>query len=203
MGTTTQIFIDSLYILALLNPVSKISVLSTVSLSEETEELRSICVKSTVIAAVILVLTMTFGDFILRRVFHVELHSLQIAGGFVLLWVGFKALQRGIFFERDVPSRFADIAIVPLACPMIAGPASITASLALGAHRGLLSAMCSVLIALSINLAVMNLSKAIAAMLARFNVLGALIRITGLIVMTMGVQMTLDGVTQWVKEYFG
>jgi multiple antibiotic resistance protein len=202
MGTTAQIFIDSLYILALLNPVSKISVLSTVSLAEETEELRSICVKSTVIAAVILVLAMTFGDFILRRVFHIELHSLQIAGGFVLLWVGFKALQRGVFFERDVPSRFADIAIVPLACPMIAGPATITASLALGAHRGLLSAICSVLIALSVNLAVMSLSKAIAAVLARFNVLGALIRITGLIVMTMGVQMSLDGFTHWIEEYF-
>lgn len=202
MGTTTQIFIDSLYILALLNPVSKISVLSTVSLAEETEELRSICVKSTVIAAVILVLTMTFGDFILRRVFHIELHSLQIAGGFVLLWVGFKALQRGVFFERDVPSRFADIAIVPLACPMIAGPATITASLALGAHKGLLPAICSALIALSINLVVMSLSKAIAAMLARFNVLGALIRITGLIVMTMGVQMSLDGFTHWIEEYF-
>jgi multiple antibiotic resistance protein len=203
MGTTVQIFVDSLYILALLNPVSKISVLSTVSLAEGTEELRPICVKSSVIAAIILILTMIFGDFILRRVFHIELHSLQIAGGFVLLWVGFKALQRGVFFERDVPSRFADIAIVPLACPMIAGPAAITASLALGAHRGLFLAVSSVLIALLINLAVMLLAKAIAAMLARFNFLGALIRITGLIVMTMGVQMSLDGVTHWIKEYFG
>ena len=199
MSAMAQIFIDSLYILALLNPVSKISVLSTVSMVEGTEELKPICVKSTAIAAVILVLTMAFGDFILHRVFHTEIHSLQIAGGFVLFWVGFNALQRGVFFERDVPSRFADIAIVPLACPMIAGPATITASLALGTHRGLFHAMSSVLIALIINLIVMILAKAISAMLTRFNVLGALIRITGLIVMTMGVQMTLDGVTQWIR----
>ena len=59
------------------------------------------------------------------------------------------------------------------------------------------------LIALFINLAVMLLAKTIAAMLARFNVLGALIRITGLIVMTMGVQMTLDGAAHWIREILG
>jgi multiple antibiotic resistance protein len=146
---------------------------------------------------------MVFGDFILRRLFHLQLHSLQIAGGMVLLWVGFNALRRGVFFERDVPSRFADVAVVPLACPMIAGPASITASLALAAERGLVPATCSVLIALLVNLVVMILARTIASMLTRFNVMGALIRITGLIVMTMGVQMTLNGVSQWLRLSFG
>jgi multiple antibiotic resistance protein len=203
MVTATEILVDSLYMLALLNPVSKISVLSAVSSEEAEDELKPTAAKSTAIAAAILVITMVFGDFILRRVFHLQLHSLQIAGGVVLFWVGFNALRRGVFFERDVPSRFADVAIVPLACPMIAGPAAITASLALGADRGLPPAICSVLIALFINMIVMILAKTIAAILTRFNVMGALIRITGLIVMTMGVQMTLNGLTHWLGECFG
>lgn len=203
MSTVAEFLIDSLYMLALLNPVSKISVLSTVSSVEGRDKLRPTVAKSTAIAATILVLTMAFGDFILRRVFHVQMCSLQIAGGVVLCWVGFNALRRGVFFERDVAVRFADVAVVPLACPMIAGPASITASLALASQRGLLLPVCSVLIALLINLGVMSLATAIAAVLSRFNVLGALIRITGLIVMTMGVQMTLDGVTQWLEGCSG
>ena len=33
--------------------------------------------------------------------------------------------------------------------------------------------------------------------MTHFNILGAVIRITGLIVMTMGVQMILDGTSLW------
>jgi len=56
-----------------------------------------------------------------------------------------------------------------------------------GEHHGLLL----------VNYGIMRLSGRIAALLARFNVLGALIRITGLVVMTMGTQMALDGVAAW------
>jgi multiple antibiotic resistance protein len=203
MDVPMQMLADSLYVLALLNPVSKISVLSALTSEESADELRSAAAKSTAVAATLLIVTIAFGEFILRVVFHLELHSLRIAGGVVLFWVGFNALRRGVFFERDVPSRFADIAVVPLACPMIAGPAAITASLALAAQRGILAATGSVLIALSVNLVVMMQARSIGAALARFNVLGALIRITGLVVMTMGVQMTLDGASQWVERSFG
>lgn len=42
----------------------------------------------------------------------------------------------------------------------------------------------------------MHFSRQIAFILVRFNILGALIRITGLIVMTIGVQMVLNGLAQ-------
>ncbi len=194
----TRLLVDSLYVLALLNPVSKISVLSAVTSPTENDDAKAAAAKSTGIAAAILVLTMVFGDFVLGRVFHIELYSLQIAGGVVLFWVGFNALRRGVFFERDMPSRFADVAIVPLACPMIAGPASITASVTLAAHAGTASAIASVLLALGANLAIMLSAKSVGNALSHFNILGALIRITGLVVMTMGVQMALDGAARWI-----
>ncbi|MBN2210757.1 MAG: hypothetical protein JW709_05110 [Sedimentisphaerales bacterium] len=50
--------------------------------------------------------------------------------------------------------------------------------------------------AVLINGFLMHFSRQIAFILVRFNILGALIRITGLIVMTIGVQMVLNGLAQ-------
>jgi multiple antibiotic resistance protein len=198
-GTPLQIGIDALYVLALINPISKVSVLSAMATAGEGEtELKVVTARSSLVAGGILIGAMIFGDFLLRSVFQVELHSLRLAGGAVLFWVGFHALRRGVFFEHDTHSRFRDLAIVPLACPMIAGPAAIAACIALRARDGLVVPVVAVIVALLANHVIMRLSTPIATILSRFNILGALIRITGLIVMTIGTQMALDGIGEWL-----
>lgn len=185
------ILISSLYFLAIINPVSKISILSV--FSSEKHSLRGISLKATFIAAAILTIVMFFGDFLMRKVFQIDLHSLQISGGVVLAWVGFNALKKGVFFEVGTQNRFADIAIVPLACPMIAGPATIVATLAFSAQNNKTLLFISLGVALLVNMLLMLSSSTIGNILKRFNILGALIRITGLFVMTIGVQMMLKG----------
>ena len=156
-----------------------------------------------IIAAGILLCTMFFGHWVLHRVFHVELPALQITGGLVLVWVGFNALRKGMFFDMDTERDFKDLAIVPLACPLIAGPATITASITLRAKAGSAAPALSLLIALAINYLIMKLSARISSVLLRFNLLGAVIRITGLIVMAMGVQMALNGTAAAVAAVSG
>ncbi|MDX9979524.1 MAG: MarC family protein [Lentisphaeria bacterium] len=196
-----KIGIDTLYVLALINPISKVSVLSAMTTAGEgTTELKAVTARSSLVAGGILIGAMVFGDFFLRRVFQVELHALRLAGGTVLFWVGFHALRRGVFFEHDTHSRFRDLAIVPLACPMIAGPAAIAASIALRSRDGLFVPVAAVIAALLVNHIIMRLSTPIATTLSRFNILGALIRITGLIVMTIGTQMALDGIGEWMHS---
>lgn len=197
-----RIAVDSLYILALINPISKVSVLSAMTTGGEgAAELKAVTARSSQVAGGILVGSMVFGDLLLRNVFQVQLHSLRLAGGIVLFWVGLHALRRGVFFEHDTQSRFRDLAIVPLACPMIAGPAAIAACIALRARDGLFVPVAAVAVALLANHATMRLAKPIAAVLSRFNILGALIRITGLVVMTIGTQMSLDGIAEWIAAW--
>lgn len=191
------IAIDALYLLALINPVSKVSVLSVLASEEQRTGFRAVTTKSTFAAAGILFGAMVFGDFLLRTVFHVELYSLRLAGGTVLFWVGFNALRKGVFFEQDVQSRLEDIALVPLACPLIAGPATIAACIALRAKEGIGPAAAAMVLAVAVNHGIMLMSRPIGRSLARFNILGALIRITGLVVMTIGTQMSLDGLVAW------
>jgi multiple antibiotic resistance protein len=197
MHDASQIAVLTLYLLALVNPISKVSILAVLSTEARREDFRAVAAKSSLTAFILLFGSMVFGDFLLRSVFNVQVYSLRLAGGAVLFWVGFNALRKGVFFEHDIHARFADIAIVPLACPMIAGPATITASIALRAQYGIWVPACAMLLALGVNHLAMLFSRAIGSTLTRFNLLGALIRITGLIVMALGIQMILDGITGW------
>jgi len=198
MDRLFEIGVNALYLVALINPISKVSILAGVLRESRQEEFSHLAAKSSTVAVVILLGSMVCGDFLLRSVFHVKLYSLQVAGGMVLFWVGFNALRNGIFFEQPSHSELQDIALVPLACPMIAGPASITACIGLTARNGLIMTTAAMLIAVAVNHLIMLSSRPIHAALSRFNILGALVRITGLIVMTIGTQMALDGVTAWL-----
>lgn len=193
-----SVLISTLYFLAIINPVSKISILSVFSTNKK--DIAAVALKSTLIASLILMAVMFFGDYLMHNVFHINLHSLQISGGFVLAWVGFNALRNGVFFELDTQKRFADIAIVPLACPMIAGPAMIAATLTFATQNEKSLSILSISFALLVNMFLMLSSTSIGNALKRFNILGALIRITGLFVLTIGVQMVLDGSADWYNS---
>ena len=192
--------VTTLYFLALINPVSKVSVLAVLSSEHERTDFMRVTAKASLVAGAILLGSMIFGDLMLRSVFRVELHSLRLAGGAVLCWVGFNALRKGVFFEQETQARFEDVALVPLACPLIAGPATIAACIALHAREGFLVPGLSIVLAVALNHIVMMFSRQVSSALGRFNLLGALVRLTGLIVMAIGTQMALDGISTWQAQ---
>lgn len=190
----------SLLLLALINPISKIFIISTFSQDLAHNDIRHVVIKSTMIAMLIL-LTFTFlGNFILSKIFHVQLYSFQIAGGIVLAFRGFEALKNGLFFEVGVNQKFEDLSVVPLASPMIAGPATLTAAVSFPSKYGLLVTCIAIVISISINLIIMLLARTISSILDKYNIMGALIRITGLIVATIGIQMMLDGTFEFLSN---
>jgi multiple antibiotic resistance protein len=189
-----NIFIENfLFFLVLLNPISKIVLLSSLGITHDFRELRNISFRATITAMVILLLFSFAGTFILKRVFRVEIYSLQIVGGIVLFLIGLRALQKGEFFEIDTHQSVKDVAVVPIASPMIAGPATITASISQSAIFGPFITYISIFSALSFNLILMILASEINSFLKKYNMLGPLVRITGLFVASIGVNMALTG----------
>lgn len=188
-----------LALVALVNPISKIFVLSSLSGDADSKEVRRISVKATLIAAIILLLFAFFGNFILQAIFHVKIYAFQIVGGVVLFFKGFQALNKGLFFEVEANQRLEDASIVPLASPMIAGPATLTAAISFPSKYGMLITLGGIIIALLINLFIMLSSQKISKVLSKHNLMGALVRITGLIVATIGVQMVLDGISEFIS----
>ena len=189
----------TLYMLALMNPISKVFILSLLASRFTARQLRTTSVRSSVIALVMLLSLAAAGHLILQFVFHVEVYSLRVAGGIILFAIGYNALSQGVFFESADVEKVADVSIVPLASPMIAGPATITAAISFPGQYGLLKACIAVTVAVALNLVVMLFARPIGAALSNHNLMGALIRITGLIVATIAVQMVLSGVSEWYQ----
>ena len=185
--------------IALINPVSKIFIVSTLVPRTTAPELKSIIFRSSAAALAILLSFIFLGNILLTQFFHIQIYSFKIAGGIVLALRGFEALNNGLFFETKYRQKLEDISIVPIASPMIAGPATITAAVSFPPEYGLIITAVSVIAAVAFNMLMMFLTPLISEGLTRHNIMGALIRITGLIVATIGVQMALDGFSEYFK----
>ena len=190
---------SSAYFLALINPVSKVFLLSTMDPPYTRRQLWSVSVRSTLVAMAILIVLIGAGSFLFHAVFRVEIYSLTVAGGVVLFTVGLKAVRKGRFYEESELRGVPDITVVPLAAPLIAGPGTIAAAVSFSTIYGPAITLLCVSLALLVNLAIMLMSRSLGRFLERFNATGPLIRITGLIVMAVAVQMVFTGVTTWVQ----
>lgn len=187
------------YLIVLINPISKVFFLASAPEAKEGHELRVVSVKASLVAFLILFCFIILGKIIFTQIFHIDLFSFQIVGGLVLFTLGYRALTKGAFYEHDDSHRLVEQAVVPLASPLIAGPATITAVIALAAQNGVLETTFATLIAILVNFVFMILSIELYKVLKHYNLVGALIRLTGLIVSTISVQMILEGVSSWYK----
>ncbi len=193
---------SSAYFLALINPTSKIFLLSTMDPPYTRRQLWDASVKSTLVAFAILVVLIAAGSFLFDVVFRVEIYSLSVAGGVVLFIVGLKAVRKGRFYEESELRGVPSIAVVPLAAPLIAGPGTIAAAISFSTIYGPAGTLLCVSLALLVNFFIMLTSRGVGRFLERFHATGPLIRITGLIVMAVAVQMIFNGVATWAQASF-
>ena len=196
-----EIFVQtSLYFLALINPASKVFILSSMRPSFSKDELLKVSLKSSFVALAILLILSAVGHFVLKTIFRVEIYSLAVAGGVVLFIIGLSAVRNGRFYEQSLQRSTDDISIVPLAAPLIAGPGTITAAISFSSAHGVGITIISLTAAVVMNFFIMLSSLWIGKTLERLQVFGPLIRITGLIVAAVAVQMVLTGVQDWLLQ---
>ncbi len=189
---------SAIAMLALVNPIQKIFVITSLQNQFSDEELRFLSAKSSLIALIILIFFLLLGQLIFNYVFNIQLYAFQATCGVVLFYNGINGLQRGMILQIDEKVKLTDLSAVPVAMPMIAGPATITAAVTFPAHYGKFVTIVAIISAIFINLIIMLFSKNIGKALARYNLMNALIRITGLIVATIGVQMIFSGITNFI-----
>lgn len=197
-----SVFENALYLLALLNPASKIMFLASYPASSGRGKNFELSWKSSAAALVILILLAAAGQFLLGRIFRVELYSLQITGGLVVFVIGWTAINQGRFVKQQQDSLMeglTDISLVPLATPLIAGPGMIAAVIAGSVADGLLPTCAALTLALLINFLLMICAGGINKFLVKMHLLGPLIRVTGLIIAVVAMQMMITGIRTALK----
>ena len=184
--------------LILINPVSKIAIINMLPKTMKKDNLHMLIFKSCLLGFFILAIFSFAGKLILNDLFQIDINALRFAGGLVLVIIGFRALDKGIFFRVNSHESLVDMAIVPLASPLIAGPATIAATIYESSNTTPIIVTVSIFIAVLLNMVISLMSLKIKKVLDKYNLMGALIRITGLLVMSMGVNMVFHG----IKSFF-
>ena len=200
--TVRSILENALYLLALLNPASKIMFLAAYQPSLGRSRNFELSWKSSIAALLILILLAAAGQFLLGRIFRVELYSLQITGGLVVFMIGWTAVSKGRFVQRQQESLMeglTEVSLVPLATPLIAGPGMIAAVIAGSVADGLMPTCAALTLALLINFILMVGAGSINRFLVKTHLLGPLIRVTGLIIAVVAMQMMISGIKSSLK----
>jgi multiple antibiotic resistance protein len=185
-------------ILALVNPFQKIFIMLTLEKQLKDSDLRYVALKSNFVALIILISFLAVGNAIFNYVFNISLYAFRITCGFVLLYNGFIALQSGVLIKIDPRTKLNDVAAVPIAMPMIAGPGAITAAVTFPQQDGVVVTIVAILAVLAVNAFIMVYSKVLGGFLNRYNLLSPLIRILGLVIATVGMQMCFNGIREFV-----
>jgi multiple antibiotic resistance protein len=135
-----------------------------------------------------------FGGAVLSYL-DVSVDSLSIAGGLLLLLVALEML-RGMDYPEE-GGRPADVALVPIATPLLAGPGAIATVIVLTRRHHDFGGKVSVLIGILLALAVVGLGMLAAERLSRFlpeTLIQFLTRVFGLLLSAIAVQLVVNGV---------
>ena len=184
---------------ALVNPIQKVFVITSLQQQFDIKSTKIIAVKASITALIILLFFYLVGNIVLNYVFRIELYAFQITCGVVLFYNGLSGLQKGMFLKLERNMTIRDISAVPIAMPMIAGPATITAAVTFYADYGHVVTIISIVAALAVNLVFMLYANKIGTVLSKYNLMNPLVRIFGLIVATIGTQMVLNGIKGFIS----
>ena len=127
----TELFKDFIGIFAILNPLGAIPVYLGMTANKSRSETKRIAIKSSMAVAIILVISIWAGGVVLQF-FGITMPAFRIASGLLVLLVAismFHAKSSGASHTDQETLEAAqkdDIAIVPLAMPLLAGPGAIS-----------------------------------------------------------------------------
>lgn len=201
---TFVFFATSLF--TMINPVGAIPLFISLTDSFSAKQCRSVAIKAALASFVSLALFALAGKIVFDF-FGISIDGLRLVGGILFFLMGYEMLR-----GRTIPKRLEnedektfgdDIAITPLAIPMIAGPGAITMVILFfqeAENTGLkLLALSSILSVCLITGLILIAGRKILSLLGPSGS-RVMMRIMGLIVMLIAVEFFFKGATPYVRE---
>ncbi|NLS06719.1 MarC family protein [Rhizobium sp. P32RR-XVIII] len=164
---------------------------------------KQVALRGSVIAFIILAVFALFGASVLG-VLGISIGAFRIAGGLLLFWISFEMVFEKRQDRKEKTGEVAitkdhiqNIAVFPLALPLIAGPGAISATILLAGSLQSSVERAQLLIVIAANLLLMLAALVVADRLDRFlGVTGRAIltRLLGVILAALAAQFVVDGV---------
>jgi multiple antibiotic resistance protein len=181
-------------LLVIMDPVGNAPIFVAITSGMPTRDRQSAAVRAVLAAGVLVLGFAIFGKLVLDYL-SVSIEALSIAGGLLLLLVALEMLR-----GTDYPSEReagADVALVPLATPLVAGPGAIATAIVLAEKHPGAAGRVSVILAIVAALLVVGVALLAAERVSRSlspALISFLTRVFGLLLSAIAVQLVVDGV---------
>ena len=205
MDLFTYLFVA---LFSVLNPIGTVPIFVGLTQHDTKKERSRISLWTAINVFIILIVSFFIGQYVLIF-FGISIDALRIAGGIIIVSSGFSLLsgkfnkKRGISkkAETDAQKR-NDIALTPLAIPMLAGPGSISLLIAFYQEHNstqeiILSTLAILAIAVTIFL-ILRSAHYLAKILGASGIV-AISRIVGFIVIAIGIQYIVSAIINNIK----
>ncbi len=151
------------------------------------------------IALLAIILFYFLGDALLSFL-HIQLHTIKIAGAIILFLIAVKMVFPSSSHDAEDLKKITDPFIVPLAIPLIAGPAVLAAVMFLSKQNHSAGKMIgAIFIAWSASLVILLSSSILSKKLGERGIV-AIQRLMGLILVLISVEMFLEGFASFFRE---
>jgi MarC family membrane protein len=193
---------------SVLNPIGTVPIFVGLTQHDEKNERSRISLWTAINVFIILIVSYFIGQYVLTF-FGISIDALRIAGGLIIVSSGFSLLsgkfskKRGINkkIESDLQSR-NDIALTPLAIPMLAGPGSISLLIAFyqehhKTEEVIIASLAILLVAFTIFI-ILRSAHYLAKILGPSGIV-AISRIVGFIVIAIGIQYIVSSIVNIIK----
>ncbi|MBC7748163.1 multiple antibiotic resistance protein [Flavobacterium sp. CG_9.1] len=193
---------------SVLNPIGTVPIFVGLTQNDTKKERSRISLWTAINVFIILIVSFFIGQYVLIF-FGISIDALRIAGGIIIVNSGFSLLsgefnkKRGINkkAESDAQKR-NDIALTPLAIPMLAGPGSISLLIAFyQEHNSTMEILISSIAILAIAVTIFLILKSAHYLAKILGVSGivAISRIVGFIVIAIGIQYIVSAIINIIK----
>ncbi len=196
---------------SVLNPIGTVPIFVGLTQGDSKQECLRISLWTSINVFLILIISFFIGKYVLSF-FGISIDSLRIAGGLIIVSSGFSLLsgkfnkKRGINkkIENDAQKR-NDIALTPLAIPMLAGAGSISLIIAFyqehHSTKELIIASLAIL-AIAVSIFIILRSAHYLAKILGASGIVAISRIIGFIVVAIGIQYIVSALINIIKSNF-
>ena len=193
---------------SVLNPIGTVPIFVGLTQGDSKQECSRISLWTSINVFLILIISFFIGKYVLIF-FGISIDSLRIAGGLIIVSSGFSLLsgkfnkKRGINkkIENEAQKR-NDIALTPLAMPMLAGPGSISLLIAFyQEHNSTNDLIISTIAILAIAIVIFIILRSahyLAQILGASGIV-AISRIVGFIVVAIGIQYIVSALINIIK----
>jgi len=193
----TQLITVFLGFFAIMNPIANTAAFAALVGNKDSSERLRIAARALIITFIVILLFSLLGKM-LFHLFGITLPALRIAGGILVFLIGYHMLNgAGSNLHSAEKSDASDIAVSPLAVPLLAGPGTIATAMNYSASGGAMGIVITVSVfafLCFITFLCFIFSSKILAVTGQ-GALSIITRLMGLILAVIGVQMIIIGIT--------